>query len=134
MRKRGRGGSAKYFSKKIIVDGICFASKKEAARYLELQQMKRAGQITDLQLQVPFVLIPTQYEEVVTYTPKQHKEKREKKIIERKLEYIADFVYTKDGEVIVEDVKGFKKSEAYATFVIKRKLMLYIHGIKVKEV
>lgn len=96
--------------------------------------MERAGQITDLQLQVPFVLIPTQYEEVVTYTPKQHKEKREKKIIERKLEYIADFVYTKDGEVIVEDVKGFKKSEAYATFVIKRKLMLYIHGIKVKEV
>lgn len=125
---------AKYGAKKVIIDGIQFDSKKEAERYLILKSKEKNNEITDLQLQVPFVLIPTQYENVVTYTPKRHKEKIIKKILEQKVVYVADFVYTQDGEIVVEDVKGYKNSTAYAVFVIKRKLMLFIHDIKVHEV
>lgn len=125
---------AKYRAKKVVIDGIQFDSKKEAERYLVLKYKEKNGEIEDLQLQVPFVLIPTQYEKAVTYTPKRHKEKIVKKILEQKVVYIADFVYTEDGEIVVEDVKGYKNSTAYAVFVIKRKLMLFIHGIKVREI
>ena len=124
---------SKYLAKKVIVDGITFDSKKEAERYLFLKQQERKGLISDLQLQVPFVLIPAQYEEVKTFT-KKGKEKISKKLIERKLSYIADFVYFKDGETVVEDVKGFRNSTAYSIYVIKRKLMLYFHGIRIAEI
>lgn len=131
MNKRG---GQKYFSKKVTVDGISFDSKKESERYLVLKQQERQGLISDLQLQVPFVLIPAQYETVTEYTPKTRKEKTAKKLLERKLVYVADFVYSRNGEAVVEDVKGYKNSTAYAVYVIKRKLMLYVHGIKVQEV
>lgn len=124
----------KYFSKKVTLDGIKFDSKKEAERYLVLKARERRGEITDLQLQVPFVVLPAQYEEAETYTPKTKKKKVIKKLIERKVEYIADFVYTDNGRIIVEDVKGYKNSAAYALFTIKRKMMLYFHGIHVVEI
>lgn len=53
-----------------------------------------------------------------------------KKLIERGVYYIADFVYYRDGEYIVEDTKGVRTKD----YIIKRKLMLYVHGIKIKEV
>lgn len=126
--------STKYFSKKMIVDGIKFDSQKEAKRYSELRLLESAGKIRNLQLQVPYILIPAQYEETIEYTPKRKKEKRVKKLVEEKLKYIADFVYEQDGEIIVEDVKGYRKSGAYTIFIIKRKLMLWVYGIKVKEI
>lgn len=126
---------SKYHARKQVVDGIEFASVKEARRYTELKLLQRAGKIKDLQLQVPFELIPTQYEEIITYTPKTHKEKRVKKVVEKKTVYVADFVYeTADGEKVVEDVKGYRDSTAYAVFVLKRKLMLWVHGIKIQEI
>ncbi len=125
---------SKYLAKKVEVDGIRFDSKKEANHYLELKEQERQGLISDLQMQVPFVLIPAQYEEVVEYTPKTHKEKIVKKLLEKSLVYFCDFRYTRDGKVVVEDVKGYRNSTAYAVFVIKRKLMLYIHGIRVVEI
>lgn len=126
--------SNKYNARKVVVDGIEFDSKKESKRYLVLRTMERRGEISDLQMQVTFLLIPNQYKEVVEYSPKQHKEKIKKILLRRKLEYTADFVYTKDGEVIVEDVKGYRGGPAYTIFSIKSKLMLYIHGIDVKEI
>ena len=110
----------KFNAKKVYVDGIAFDSQKEAKRYQELKLLERAGLIQDLQRQVKFVLIPAQTENG--------------KVVERKMEYIADFVYTQNGEQVVEDVKGYKGSVAYQLYTIKRKLMLYVHGIKVKEV
>lgn len=129
-------GSSKYLAKKIEIDGILFDSKKESNRYLVLKNQQRQGIIRDLQMQVPYVLIPAQYEERIEYTPKKKKEKLVKKLVEREVSYVADFVYKRvcDGEIVVEDVKGYKIGTAYSVFVIKRKLMLERYGIKIVEI
>ncbi len=124
---------SKYKAKKVIVDGIRFDSQKEANHYCELKMLEKAGKIKNLQLQVPYELIPAQYQEEKLIT-KRGKEKAIKKLIERKVVYIADFVYLQDEETVVEDVKGYRQAGAYALFVLKRKLMLKEYGIKVKEV
>lgn len=108
---------SKYNSKKTAVNGQVFDSKKEARRYQELKLLEKAGEIQDLRTQVKFVLIPSQRDETG-------------KVVERECSYKADFVYTEDGETVVEDVKGYR-TEAY---IIKRKLMLYRYGIRIREV
>lgn len=128
---------SKYRNKKVLVDGVAFDSKKEAKRYRELKLMEDAGMISRLERQVEFVLIPEQREfngrEIYTKGPKKGCFKPGK-LLERKLVYIADFVYIKNGKVVVEDVKGYRDGGAYRVFVIKRKLMLYRFGLKVIEI
>lgn len=120
---------AKYKNKKVCVNGIQFDSRKEANRYIALLDEQERGYITDLQTQVKYVLIPAQFE------PDRIGVKGGKikgKCIERECAYIADFVY-KDRlteETIVEDTKGFRTTD----YKIKRKLMLHVHGIRIKEV
>lgn len=112
----------KYHNKKVVVDGMKFDSKKESQRFLELSLMQRGGYISDLQRQVKYILIPSQ--------------KIDGKVVEREVSYKADFVYKDNttGKTVVEDVKGYKGGQAYALFKIKRKLMLYIHNIRIVEV
>ena len=121
-----RHSDNKYGSKKIEVDGIVFDSKKEAKRYSELLLLEKAGEISNLQRQVKYVLIPAQYAEV----------NGKRKCIERECVYISDFTYIENGKLIVEDVKGYRdpSSAGYAKFVIKRKLMLHVHGIRITEI
>ena len=108
---------SKYRSKKVTVNGITFDSKKEANRYQELLLLERAGQIRGLERQVKFELIPSQ--------------KINGKVVERACSYIADFVYyDSENNYIVEDTKGFRTSD----YIIKRKLMLRVFGIYIKEV
>ena len=121
---------AKYRNKKITVDGITFDSRREYNRYRELKLLERAGQIHDLELQVKFVLIPAQYKVVERYGKKGQRLKDGKRCIEKECAYIADFVYYQHGVKIVEDTKGMRTKE----YIIKRKLMLYTHGIQIKEV
>ena len=124
---------SKYHNRKVTVDGITFDSAKEANRYKELKVLERAGLVHDLQLQVKFKLIPAQ-REWTDETTKTGKPKKGK-VLEHEVSYIADFTYkNRYGLLVVEDVKGYKKGEAYALFVLKRKLMLWIHGIRVKEI
>lgn len=119
--------SNKYRNKKVVVDGITFDSQKEAIRYKELLLLEKAGVIQNLQRQVNYVLIPTQREpDTVGSRGGIHKGK----VIENKCEYVADFVYTENGQTVVEDTKGFKTKD----YIIKRKLMLWIHGIRIKEI
>ena len=106
----------KYHSRKITKDGITFDSVKEYRRFCELSLLERAGAITDLKRQVKFELIPSQ--------------RVDGKVVERACCYVADFVYKQNGKTIVEDTKGFKTKD----YIIKRKLMLYVHGIRIKEV
>lgn len=121
----------KYGNKKITVDGVTFDSKKEYLRWCELRLLERAGQITDLKRQVKYELIPAQYEEFERYSTKTGKRlKNGTRAVEKECSYIADFVYKQDGQTVVEDTKGYR-TEAY---IIKRKLMLYFHGIRIREV
>jgi len=119
---------SKYLAKKCEYNGIKFDSKKEMRHYIELSNDK---DVTDLQMQVRYELIPVQ-REPSTFNSKGREVLG--KVIERKCEYVADFVYTKDGETVVEDVKGYRMGGAYSVFTIKRKLMLEKYGIRVKEV
>lgn len=117
----------KYNNKKTIVDGEVFDSKKEAVRYRELLLLEKAMAISDLQRQVKFVLIPAQ-REVDTVGPRGGIKKG--KLLEKECAYVADFVYWENGRMVVEDTKGFKTKE----YIIKRKLMLHVHGIQIREI
>ena len=113
---------SKYGARKTVVDGITFDSKKEANRYRELKLLERAGEICCLRLQVPFELIPAQYEETgEVYTKGKNKGKPKRgKCIEKAVTYIADFVYYNSDATVrtVEDVKGMRTP----VYIIKRKL------------
>lgn len=126
----------KYYAQKCKIKGAVFDSRKEAQRYAELQILLKVGQICDLGRQVRFELIPAQYETIERYGKKGQRLKDGKRCIERGVDYVADFVYydKRLNRTVVEDAKGYKDGEAYKLFVVKRKLMLWVHGIRVKEV
>lgn len=107
---------SKYHSRKIKRDGMTFDSVKEYKRFCELSLLLKAGAITDLERQVKFVLIPSQ--------------RIDGKVVERPCTYIADFSYRENGKLVIEDTKGFKTKD----YIIKRKLMLHVHSIRIKEV
>lgn len=122
---------SKYHARKVTRGGRTFDSAKEARRFSELSLLQRAGEISDLRCQVKYILIPAQRE---PDTVGKRGGTIKGKLLERECAYIADFVYKQNGVEIVEDVKGYRDSTAYALFTIKRKLMLWVHGIKIKEV
>jgi hypothetical protein len=96
----------KYHNIKTVVDGMKFDSKAEANRYCELKLLQRAGKIQSLKLQPRYLI-----QEKFKYGGKT----------ELKIEYVADFEYVENGQVVVEDVKGMKT----AVYKLKRKLFLY---------
>ena len=101
----------KYGAKKVVIGGEVFDSKKEFYRWSDLKLLERAGKISDLQRQVKYELIPKQDGE-------------------RACNYVADFVYIDaDGNTVVEDTKGVRTD----VYRIKKKLMLWVHGIRIKE-
>lgn len=128
--------SVKYGNRKVVVDGIEFDSQKEANRYCELKLLQRAGQISELELQKEFELIPAQYETFERYGKTGKRLQDGKRCIEKSCTYKADFAYMKDGQLVVEDTKGYRDpaSAGYAKFVIKRKLMLWRYGIRIVEI
>ena len=118
----------KYNNRKIVVNRIVFDSAKEAHRYSELLVLLKAGEISDLKRQVKYTLIPPQ-REPDTIGPRGGV--RPGRLIEHEVSYVADFVYKdREGNEIAEDTKGFRTKD----YIIKRKLMLFIHGIRVREV
>lgn len=129
---------AKYKNKKVCVNGLEFDSKKESNHFIKLLEKQRNGEISNLETQVKYILIPSQYETFERFGKKGQKLKDGKRIVEREIAYIADFRYIDNttGKIVVEDVKGYKnkKAGAYAMFIAKRKLMLYVHGIRIKEI
>lgn len=122
-----RSGGSKYHARKTTVDGETFDSIKEARRFAELKMLEKAGEISGLERQVKFVLIPAQ-REPDDVGPRGGVIRG--KLLERECAYIADFTYRDaEGRQIVEDTKGVRTPE----YIIKRKLMLWIHGIRIKE-
>lgn len=124
---------SKYYNNITVTsDGIKHDSRKEANRWCELKLLERAGKITDLKRQVEFELIPDQYETYERYSKTGKRLKDGLKLIERKCCYVADFVYTdlSTGQTVVEDTKGVRTEK----YIIKRKLMLFVHKIKITEI
>lgn len=109
----------KYRNQKIEMDGIVFDSKRECKRWGELKVLESQGIISNLERQKKFVLIPSQKDD-------------KGKCLERECSYIADFVYTdlETGKTIVEDTKGVRTKD----YVIKRKLMLFTFGLRIREI
>ena len=105
-------GESKYKNKKTATH----ASRGEAKRSNELKLLERSGMISDLKEQVKFTLIPSQV--------------RSDGAKERPVTYTADFTYLRGSTLVVEDFKGFRTQQ----YVLRRKLMLWIHGISVMEV
>ena len=107
----------KYHNRKIVREGETYDSVKEYRRAKELELLEKGGVIKDLKRQVRFEIIPSQRGE-------------DGKVVERAVTYVADFVYFEGDKLIVEDTKGFRTKD----YIIKRKLMLYMHGVRIKEV
>lgn len=124
---------SKYRNKKYTTpEGEVFDSYREYNRYFELKMLERAGKITELKRQVKFVLIPSQYEEsdeVYTKGPRKGL-KKQGPLIEKECAYYADFTYKENGKLVVEDAKGIRTKD----YILKRKMILYFYGIRIREV
>ena len=107
----------KYHNRKIVREGETYDSVKEYRRAKELELLEKSGVIKDLKRQVRFEIIPSQRGD-------------DGKVVESAVTYVADFVYFEGDKLIVEDTKGFRTKD----YIIKRKLMLYMHGVRIKEV
>ena len=116
-RLGGKGkGRPKYRNEKVVTTIGTFDSKKECDRFWALQMYEKAGSIKNLRRQVAYEVIHAQYG-------------ADGKLLENAVKYIADFVYEQGGETVVEDAKGYRTPE----YKIKRKLMLRVHGIRIRE-
>ena len=100
---------SKYRAVRTTVNGLPFASQKEARRYQALLLLECAGRINRLELQPRF---PCRVNELLVCT------------------YVADFRYFEDGQFVVEDVKGMKTD----VYRIKAKLVKALYGITIKEI
>ena len=105
----------KYGAKKVEVNGEKFDSKLEHSRWCGLLVAEKAGLISELKRQVPFILAPS---------VKFYDEKRALPA----MKYIADFTYVENGILVVEDAKGVQTPD----FRIKRRLMITVHGIQIR--
>jgi len=105
--RRSTTSGPKYRNRKVAG----YDSIAEWSRAKDLQLLERGGVISDLKEQQSFELVPKQQGE-------------------RAINYVADFTYIENGQLVVEDVKGMRT----ALYILKRKLMKFIHGIEVKEI
>lgn len=121
----------KYGNHKVTFQGMKFDSELELARYLFLLNRQKEGKISDLRRQVEYCLIPPQYRTEIVQLKTKAKEKQV--LVERECAYKADFVYERDGKLVVEDVKGARFLMT-ADFKIKKKLLLYRYGIAIQIV
>lgn len=131
-KEKGKKKS-KYNNKTCYYNGIEFDSKKERDYYIVLREKELNGEITDLRMQVPFVLL-----EAIKDTRRVPRLKRlvryEEYTVQDAVRYFADFVYTDaDGNEVVVDVKSpaTRKKDAY---ILKKKMMRSLLGITIKEV
>jgi len=108
----------KYRNERIeTAEGLKFDSRAEYRHWCYLLIRQKAKEISNLQRQVSFELVPAQM------APDGSKV--------RPVAYVADFTYIeKDGTFVCEDPKGFSTPE----WRIKRKMMLHVHKIWVREV
>lgn len=111
--KYSRKTTSKYHNIKAEYEGKKFDSKKERDRYIELLLLEKAGEISELKMQVPFVLVD------------RSKHGRE-------IKYIADFTYIENGILVVEDAKS--PATRTPLYRLKKRLLAEKYDIEIKEV
>ena len=121
----------KYGNHKIKNAYGTYDSQLEWSRFLFLSNREKEGEITNLRRQVEYLLIPAQYGTEIKHLKTKDKEVRV--LLERSCSYVADFVYERNGKTIVEDCKG-SKGLITETAKIKKKLLLWVHGIELRYV
>ena len=123
---------SKYHAKRVTIDGIKFDSATEGRYYQKYKQMEKDGEIKNLRLQVPYELVPAVYEEVeiVRHLKRGDKITKKKKLTQRPITYIADFVFEQNGKTCVVDVKG----KRLPVYLLKKKMMKALKGIDIIEV
>ena len=126
-----RKSKVKYNNTKVEYDGIKFDSKREKDRYVILKQAEKDGTITNLVVHPKFELIPAVTEKYIKHL--KTKDKEVERTIQLAITYTADFMYEKDGQTIIEDIK-ISKHILPKEYVLKKKMMLALKGLKVKEV
>lgn len=121
------------YGNRAFVDhrGIRWDSEKEFYRYVILRHAEAQGLITSLQRQVVFTLLPAITEEETVQL--KTKTKTVTKTVQQPVTYRADFAYIKDGQQIVEDVKGSPRMLT-PEYILKKKMMRALLGIIIKEV
>lgn len=126
--KKSNKKCTKYLNKIVELNGEKFHSIKEMEHYKKLLIRQKLGEISNLTRQSKWELIPSQYQYFESI--KNGKSTTKQKLIERSVHYYADFEYIENGELKVVDTKGIRTKD----FIIKRKLMLHVHKIKIIEV
>lgn len=122
----------KYGNEKAYFGGHKFDSLKEMKRFMFLQDAQRRGEITDLELQPKYELIPAVKEAVVKHL--KTKDKVEEVVVQHAITYRGDFRYKKkDGEIVVEDVKA-SPDVLTTEYKLKEKMMYYFHRIHIRKV
>lgn len=121
----------KYGNKKVEYQGKLFDSKREMQRYVVLKEAEEKGLISDLRTQITFELIPAITEEYVEHL--KTKDKIKTRVLQRAVTYKADFVYIKDGEEIIEDVK-ISKALIPKEFALKEKIFFWKYGKRIQLV
>ena len=121
-------GRRKYGNKIVQTTEGKFDGKREWQRWLILKDAESRGVISNLRRQVEYELLPKQTIQKVEHL--KTKDKVVDAFAEHPVKYVADFVYEKDGQTIVEDFKGIRTD----VYIIKRKMMLYFHKISIREV
>lgn len=121
----------KYGNNKIKNAFGTYDSELEWSRFIFLSNRQKEGEISDLRRQVEYLLIPAQYGTEIKHLKTKDKEVRV--LLERPCSYIADFVYERNGKTIVEDCKG-AKAIITETAKIKKKLLLWVHGIELRYI
>ena len=133
----GKKKQNKWHNKPCEYKGIKFASHKERDRYIFLEGRQNAGEITDLRCQYDIEIIPHITETIDVQLKTKVKQKTV--VVQKAIEYRADFVYTRDGNIVYEDVKGSKgdangKGTLTKVYQLKKKLLRALKGIEVVEI
>lgn len=133
IQNKNKGEKRKYKNKKVEVLGIEFDSKKESQRWIVLKEAESKGIISNLKRQVKFELIPpiVEQEEIKLKT----KTKIVDRVVQREIYYKCDFLYEKNGELIIEDVKASPKVASLdKVFLLKEKLFRWKYGKQIKRI
>lgn len=122
---------AKYGNTKVEAFGIKFDSTREYRRYLALKEAQDKGLISDLEVHKKFTLIPPVVETIEVQL--KTKTKMVEKVVQKAITYTADFVYTKDGQEVIEDVK-ISEYMLPKEYLLKEKLFFYNFRKRIKRV